>query len=115
MIYYDADAMSREQQVRISAMESVELYLDENSNGQVDAGDTLLAFLDGSKEPNSYYAPEKGKDGQMHQKLVKFNYIKVPRKIMLSLADDPNLRYDLKASFMTTSTTLRRWKNTPLR
>ncbi|MDD4286195.1 MAG: S-layer homology domain-containing protein [Eubacteriales bacterium] len=103
MIFYDSQAMAREQQVRISTMESVTMYLDENSNGLVDAGDTLLAYLSADNYVNSYFAPEKGKDGSYHQKLLKYDYVKVPRKILLSAADDPNLRYDMKASFLTAS------------
>jgi len=104
-IYYDADAMAREQQVRITSIESVTMYLDENDNGQVDVGtDTLMAFLDGGRETNSFFAPEKGKDDAYHQKLIKIDYVKVPKKIVLSVADDQNLRYDIKAYFMCTAT-----------
>jgi hypothetical protein len=105
MIIYDGDAMSREQTVRISAIESLAMYLDENNNGVVDeATDTLLAYLDEEKHVNTFFNPEKGKDGTYKQKLLKYDYVKVPRKILLTAADDPNLTYNMKASL-----SLRRW------
>jgi hypothetical protein len=97
LLYYDAAAMSREQKVKIRSIESTALYLDENDNGQVDEGtDTLLAYLDGEKDTNSFFAPAKGKDDAYHQKLLQLNYVKVPKKIILSIADNPDLKYDMK-------------------
>jgi len=99
MIFYDSESMAREQEVRISGIESAEMYIDENGNGEVDAGDTMVGYVNGGRYVNSFFDREDGK-----QKLLKFDYVLLPRKINITPADDTSIRYDLKASFVTTAT-----------
>jgi len=99
MIFYDSESMAREQEVRISGIESAEMYIDNNGNGAVDAGDTMVGYVNGGRYVNSFFEREDGK-----QKLLKFDYVMLPRKINITPADDTSIRYDLKASFVTTAT-----------
>ena len=99
MIFYDSESMAREQEVRISGIESAEMYIDKNENGKVDAGDTMVGYLNDDRYVNSFFDREDGK-----QKLLKFDYVMLPRKINTTPADDTSIRYDVKASFVTTAT-----------
>ena len=99
MIFYDSESMSREQEVRISSIESAEMYIDNNGNGIVDAGEPMVGYVNDDRYVNSFFDREDGK-----QKLLKYDYVLLPRKINTTPADDTSIRYDLKASFVTTAT-----------
>lgn len=98
MIFYDSESMSREQEVRISGIEAAEMYIDNNGNGAVDEGDAMVGYLNDDRYVNSFFEREGGK-----QKLLKYDYVKLPRKINTTPADDTSIRYDMKASFVTTA------------
>lgn len=103
-LVYHVDEISNPQPVKIQGVKTMQVYLDANDNGRIDADDTLSgALLPGGRYDEAIFAPQNS-----HRKILRIVYYAIPHQLQYSAtnSDYPaDYQADLTPYFFNSNTT----------